>query len=232
MAKIYKYYLLALTMIILDQVVKMAIHTNMNLYEEINVIGEWFRLHYILNEGIAFGMKIDWEYSKLILTLFRLIASGAGVYLIFKYAKQGVHTGALYAGSLILAGAIGNLIDSMFFGILLDNAPYDAPFPLFYGQVIDMLYFPLFEFNWPGWLPVIGGNRFQFFSAIFNVADSSIFIGVCILLIWQKKFFPELATDEVASTYDDETTLSNEDEIHEKHNEVTSEQEANVKSSI
>ena len=180
-------------MVALDQATKLLVYYNMGFGSvgEIMVLGDWFRLHYILNEGIAFGMKLDYEYSKTFLTLFRLVASiGGGIYL-FRLAKKGIHPGALWAGSLILAGAIGNLVDSMFYGIWFDNAPYDAPFALFNGQVIDMLYFPLFDFVWPEWVPFWGGNYFQFFSAIFNVADSSIFIGVMILLIGQKKFFPE-----------------------------------------
>ncbi|MCB0497563.1 MAG: lipoprotein signal peptidase [Cyclobacteriaceae bacterium] len=189
--KYYKYFFLTLAVIAFDQLVKMLVYNNMNLYEEINVLGSWFRIHYILNEGIAFGMKMDWQYSKLVLTLFRLIASAGGAYLIVHYAKKGMHPGALWAGALILAGAIGNLIDSMFYGVWLNNAPYNAPFKLFNGQVIDMLYFPLFEFTWPNWVPFVGGQYFHFFNAIFNVADSSIFIGVVILLIFQKKFFPE-----------------------------------------
>ncbi|MEN8250368.1 MAG: lipoprotein signal peptidase [Bacteroidota bacterium] len=189
--KYYKYFLLTISILILDQGSKLLVHYNMHLYEEFNVLGDWFRIHYILNEGIAFGLKVDWAYSKVVLTLFRLVASIAGVYLLIKYAKEKIHPGALWAGALILAGAAGNLIDSMFYGIVFDNAPYGAPFAFLNGQVIDMLYFPLFSFNWPEWLPYVGGDRFHFFSAIFNIADSSIFIGVMILLIWQKKFFPE-----------------------------------------
>lgn len=189
--KYYKYYLLTLGIIILDQGAKLLVHYNMHLYEEFNVLGDWFRIHYILNEGIAFGLKADWLYSKVVLTSFRLLASGVGVFLLYKYARKNMHQGALWAGALILAGAIGNLIDSMFYGVIFENMPYDSPFAFMNGQVVDMLYFPLFSFNWPEWMPYVGGSSFHFFNAIFNVADSSIFIGVMILLIWQKRFFPE-----------------------------------------
>ena len=228
--KNYRYYFLALAVVIFDQTVKLLVHDHMNLYQEIDVIGSWFKLHYILNEGIAFGLKADWEYSKLVLTSFRFIASIVGVYLLYKYAKRGMHTGALWAGSLILAGAIGNLIDSLFYGIWFNNMPHDAPFAFMYGQVIDMLYFPLFEFYWPSWVPFFGGNYFLFFSAIFNVADASIFIGVMILLIWQKKFFPEPAkprqepvtppleegvTPELSTTLTEASSDGHEDESEE-----------------
>lgn len=221
--KNYKYYFLTVGVILLDQLVKFLVYKNMHLYEEINVIGDWFKLHYILNEGIAFGLKADWIYSKLVLTAFRFAASGVGVYLLYKYSKKGMHPGALWAGALILAGAVGNLIDSLFYGIWLENMPHDAPFAFMYGQVIDMLYFPLFDFQWPAWVPIVGGNYFLFFSAIFNVADSSIFIGVLILLIWQRQFFPEdkkvdqqeevLVTEDqpVASYSVDSTNETNEE---------------------
>jgi len=192
--KYNKYFLLTLAVILIDQASKLLVHYNMHLYEEINVLGDWFRIHYILNEGIAFGLKADWAYSKIILTVFRFAASGAGIYVLYRYARRDTRPGALWAGALILAGAMGNLIDSMFYGILFDNAPYNAPFAFLNGQVIDMLYFPLFSFNWPEWVPFVGGDYFHFFSAIFNIADSSIFIGVMILLIWQKRFFPEKKT--------------------------------------
>ena len=221
--KNYKYYYLSLGVILLDQLVKFLVYKNMHLYEEVSVIGDWFKLHYILNEGIAFGLKSDWLYSKLVLTSFRFAASGAGIYLLYSYAKKGMHPGALWAGALILAGAIGNLIDSLFYGIWLENMPYNAPFAFMYGQVIDMLYFPLFDFQWPTWLPYIGGDYFLFFSAIFNVADSSIFIGVVILLIWQKRFFPDekqaepqeemlVAEDETVTSYSQNPTNEADEE--------------------
>jgi signal peptidase II len=195
--KYYKYFILTLAVVFLDQITKLLVYTNMNLYEEFNVLGDWFRIHFILNEGIAFGMKVNWLYAKVVLTIFRLLASIGGIYLLYKYAKKHTHQGALWTGALILAGAIGNLIDSVFYGIWLDNTPYDAPFAWFNGQVIDMLYFPLFEFTWPSWFPILGGQYFLFFNAIFNIADSSIFIGVIIMLIFQKKFFPDTNKSDI-----------------------------------
>ena len=214
-----KYYLLTLAVILLDHTVKLLVHFNMDfgVNGEIKVIGDWFRIHYMLNEGMAFGMKLDWAYGKVLLTSFRLIAAFAGIYFLYYYAKKGVHSGLLWSGSLILAGAIGNVIDSVFYGVLLDNVPYNAPSPWFYGQVVDMLYFPLFEFTWPGWIPIVGGTNFLFFSAIFNVADASIFIGVCIILIFQKRFFPEKdKKDESVATF--ESVLENPDSAFAEDN--------------
>ena len=187
----YKYLLLTVAIIALDQLVKILVYSNMSINEDIPVLGQWFRLYFVLNEGMAFSLKADWAYAKTVLTLFRIVASIAGVYFMIKYIRKGFHTGALWAGALILAGAIGNAIDSTFYGIWLDNAPQDAVFKIFNGQVIDMLYFPLFDFVWPDWIPYVGGQYFHFFNAIFNVADSSIFIGSVILIIFQKRFFSE-----------------------------------------
>lgn len=189
--KVYKYFVLALGIILIDQVSKLLVHNNMYLHEEIFVLGDWFRLHYLLNPGMAFGIKWDNEFGKLALTFFRIIAMiGIAYYMVKMHAKQ-AHTGFLYCLALILGGAVGNVIDSTFYGVLLDNAPTDAPTPWFHGQVIDMLFFPIFEFNWPEWVPFVGGDYFLFFSPVFNIADSSIFIGVVIILIMQKRFFSQ-----------------------------------------
>ena len=115
---------------------------------------------------------------------------GIGYYL-WKMARRGAHNGFLLSMSLILGGAVGNVIDSTFYGVLLNNAPVDAQTPWFHGQVIDMLYFPMFDFVWPEWVPMVGGRYFEFFSPVFNIADSSIFIGVVIILVMQRKFFKE-----------------------------------------
>ena len=189
--KYSKYFLLTLLVIIIDQSTKLAVHHNMALNSEFSVLGDWFRIHYILNSGMAFGLKLDWEYGKLLLTLFRMLAMvGIGYYLIMLINKQ-VPKGLCWCIALILGGAIGNLIDSVFYGVWLDNAPWDAITPWFHGQVVDMLYFPIIQTTLPDWVPLWGGENFEFFRPIFNIADSSIFIGVALILIFQKKFFPE-----------------------------------------
>lgn len=187
--KAYKYFLLAFVVILIDQTSKMLVYNNMYLHQEINVLGEWFRLHYLLNPGMAFGIRWENEFGKLALTIFRIGAMlGIGYYL-WKMAERKAHPGFLWCMALILGGAVGNVIDSTFYGVLLNNAPANAPTPWFHGQVIDMLFFPLFEFFWPEWVPLVGGEYFLFFSPVFNIADSSIFIGVMTILIMQKRFF-------------------------------------------
>lgn len=192
--KIYKYFLIALLVICIDQASKLLVHKYMYLGETIDVIGNedyGFKLHYLLNPGMAFGLKLDNEFGKLALTIFRIFAMiGISIYLV-RLAKQGAHNGFLICMSLILGGAVGNVIDSTFYGVFLENAPYDSPTPWFHGQVIDMLFFPLFSIHWPEWIPYLGGGNFLFFSPVFNIADSSIFIGVLIILLMQKKFFKE-----------------------------------------
>lgn len=184
-----KYFLIAFLVVVIDQSSKMLVVNNMELHEEINVLGDWFRIHYLLNPGMAFGIKWNNEFGKLALTLFRIAAMiGIAIYL-HRLAKKEAHPGLLFCVALILGGAVGNVIDSTFYGVLLNNAPPDSPTPWFHGQVIDMLFFPLFDFVWPEWVPFVGGDYFLFFSPVFNLADSSIFIGVTIILIMQKKFF-------------------------------------------
>ncbi len=186
-----KYFLIALVVILIDQASKLLIHHNMYLHQEINVLGEWFRLHYLLNPGMAFGIRWESEFGKLALTLFRIVAMVGISYYLITMVKKKAHKGFLICLALILGGAIGNVIDSTFYGVFLNNAPVDSPTKWFHGQVIDMLYFPLFDFYWPEWVPVKGGEYFEFFSPVFNIADSSIFIGVATILISQKKFFAD-----------------------------------------
>lgn len=205
--KITRYFLLALVVIIFDQTVKLLVHFNMELGTpgEIDVIGEWFKLHYLLNPGMAFGLKSSHEYGKLLLTLFRLGAMvGIGYYIYYLYKKE-AKPGLLWCMGLILGGAVGNVIDSTFYGVFLDNAPLNSPTPWFHGQVIDMLFFPLFDGYYPDWLPFVGGKYFLFFSPVFNVADSSIFIGVVLILIFQRRFFKGEESGQSITNFTDST---------------------------
>jgi signal peptidase II len=189
--KILKYFLVAFIVILIDQASKILVYNNMYLHEEIYVFGDWFRIHYLLNPGMAFGIKWDNEFGKLALTIFRIGAMIGISYYLWKMAARGAHNGFLFCMGLILGGAVGNVIDSTFYGVFLSNAPANAPTPWFHGQVIDMLYFPIFDLVWPSWVPFVGGDYFEFFSPVFNIADSSIFLGVVITLIMQKRFFKE-----------------------------------------
>jgi signal peptidase II len=189
--KATKYFLVALLVIIIDQTSKLLVYKYMYIHQEVNVLGDWFRIHYLLNPGMAFGIRWENEFGKLALTLFRIVAMfGIGYYLV-KMVNKGVHSGFLFCMALILGGALGNVIDSTFYGVFLNNAPFDSPTKWFHGQVIDMLYFPLFSTTLPEWVPLRGGGEFSFFDPVFNIADSSIFIGVAIILLRQKYFFKE-----------------------------------------
>jgi signal peptidase II len=218
MAASYRYFLLAFMVIVIDQTSKMLVFNNMYLHEEINVIGDWFRIHYLLNPGMAFGIKWESEFGKLALTLFRIVAMFGISWYLIKMAERNMHTGFLWCMGLILGGAVGNVIDSTFYGVLLGNAPVDSPTPWFHGQVIDMLYFPIFEFVWPEWVPYLGGKYFEFFSPVFNIADSSIFLGVVTILIMQKKFFKEVPTLKKENT---ETTSENPDSLSAESSQNT-----------
>jgi len=202
MTKYYKYYLISLGIIVLDQIVKLVVHYNMDMgvQGQIHILGDFFKLHYLTNPGMAFGMKIDAEYGKLFLTLFRLGAMVAiGVYL-YKWIEKGINKGLLVCVAMILGGAIGNVIDSTFYGVYLDNAPFDSPTPWFYGQVVDMFYIDIWEGRLPDWIPVIGGDYMSLWP-VFNVADASIFIGVLTILIFQKSFFNQdiISSEQSAS---------------------------------
>ena len=189
--KVWKYFLIALLVIIVDQAVKLLVHFNMEmgLMGEIPVIGDVFKLHYTLNEGMAFGITIGFKYGKLLLTLFRLVAVGVIGYYIFHLYKTGVQKGLLICAALIMGGALGNVLDSIFYGIFLNNAPYDSPMIIFHGQVIDMFYLDLYEGYLPNWIPLIGGDWMSLWP-IFNIADAAIFAAVTWIIIKQKDYFP------------------------------------------
>lgn len=204
--KLIIFYLISIFVIAFDQIVKMIVHFNMvkGTSGQIMIFGDWFKLHYLTNPGMAFGMEMPFENGKMVLTLFRLVAMvGIGYYLFMLY-KKGSPKGLLICIAMILGGAIGNLVDSIFYGVLLDdNVAFDAPTPWFYGQVIDMFYIDIWEGRIPDGVPLLGGDYMALWP-VFNVADSSIFIGIAFILAYQKKYF---ANNEV----DDEVLGSAED---------------------
>lgn len=197
------FFLLALVIIALDQAVKWAVHTHMQpgLAGEIPVFGHWFKLHYTLNPGMAFGLELPEPFGKLLLTGFRLLAVGGLVYYILYLVRHCAAQGYIACMALILGGAVGNVIDSIFYGVIYKNAPFGAPTPWFHGQVIDMLYADIYEGFLPQSWPLVGGKYVSLWP-IFNVADSSIFLGVALILLFQSRFFtPEVApADSTAQT--------------------------------
>ena len=182
-------------LVIIDQVVKFSVKTTMTLGESHNVLGTWFRWCFIENEGAAFGMALGGKYGKLALSLFRIVAIGALVWFVGKLRRTGAKTGVVVGFAMILAGAIGNMIDSAFYGMIFSESTFTSVAqllpegggyaPFLYGKVVDMLYFPLFYF--PDWMPLIGGELF--FSPVFNVADSYITVAVFYLILFHWKEF-------------------------------------------
>ena len=173
-------------LVIIDQIVKMLVHANMEV-GDVNQVLSWFNLCYVENPGFAFGMELGGSWGKIILSLFRLVMIGAIIYGIAKLLKRGdVPKGVIVGAVLILAGAIGNMVDCMFYGWMLDTQ--DAGFLM--GDVIDMIHLPLFKWdNCPDFLNFLVGHDGYFFGAIFNVADAYISVAVVYLLIFQYKFF-------------------------------------------
>jgi signal peptidase II len=188
-------------LLVVDQVVKIIIKTNMTIGESIPVFGSWFQILFIENEGAAFGMKLGGRGGKLALSLFRIAAIGGLVWLLGYMRRKEAPRGVMIGFTLILAGAAGNMIDSAFYGLIFSESTYmtvatafpegGGYAPLLFGKVVDMLYFPIIDTVWPDWMPLVGGRRFIFFSPVFNIADTYITIGVLWLLIWHRKFFTE-----------------------------------------
>lgn len=185
----FKFYSISFIIIVLDQVTKLLVHFNMEMgvMGEIHLVGDFFKLHYTLNPGMAFGVELGSIYGKIFLTTFRLAAIGVIAWYLHHLISQKAHIGFLVCMALILGGAVGNVVDSVFYGVLLDNAPYNAPMAWFNGQVVDMFYLDIWEGILPNWIPVLGGQYYSLWP-IFNVADASIFMGVSFILICQKRF--------------------------------------------
>ena len=192
--------LVGIGLVIIDQVIKILVKTNMSIGENFNVIGQWFKIYFIENEGMAFGMKFGGSVGKFILSLFRIVLFGALVYWIRALLKKpGTPSGVTVGLTLIAAGALGNIIDCLFYGILFSESTYStvAEFlpagggyaPFFFGKVVDMFYFPIIDTTFPEWLPLIGGNPFRFFAPVFNFADSCVTCGALYLIFFQWKFF-------------------------------------------
>lgn len=189
MNKYLKYFGISLAVILLDQGTKMLVQAEMQygLAGQILLLGDWLKLHYTLNPGMAFGMEIGGDNGKLMLTLFRMLAIGGIAFYLASIIRKQMHSAYIMCISLILGGAAGNLIDSIFYGVWLGNAPEGSPTPWLHGQVIDMIYVDIWEGYLPDWIPVLGGQYYALWP-IFNVADATIFCSIICLLLFGGKW--------------------------------------------
>ena len=194
--------LIVVAILLIDQAIKIWVKTSMTLHESIHVF-DWFYITFIENNGMAFGMQLG---SKIVLSLFRMAAIVALTYYIWVEVKRKARTGFIVCLAMVLAGAAGNLIDCLFYGLIFNESSpyyvsYFVPFgtgyaPLLLGKVVDMFYFPLFEMDWPMWMPFVGGNHFIFFSPVFNFADASISVSVVLILLFFREDISRMTKEE------------------------------------
>ena len=208
MSKTLKIVLIVLSVLIVDQVLKIYIKTNFQYGEDVPILGaNWAYLNFVENNGMAFGLSLGGEYGKLALSLFRIVAVVFLWIYIQRLIKNNAHFGLLVSFALIFAGAVGNIIDSTFYGLIFSESFYHGGvatmFPeeggyagLLHGKVVDMLYFPVIDSHWPEWFPFWGGERLEFFKPVFNIADAAISTGVGILLVFYNRFFKEEEQDK------------------------------------
>lgn len=196
--KKYIPWIVVFLVLFIDQYTKILVKTSMMLGQSFPVMGDWFIIYFIENKGMAFGMEFSGDYGKLLLSVFRIIAVGFIIWYVGRLIKQNAKPGLIVLISLILAGALGNIIDSAFYGLIFSDSyfrvaeflPEGGGYASFlHGKVVDMLYFPIIKTTLPQWLPIKGGEEFIFFRPVFNLADSAITVGVFFLLILQKRYF-------------------------------------------
>lgn len=202
-----KPFLAVLLILLADQILKFWIKLNMSLGQEYKIFGNWAIIHFTENNGMAFGMEFGGEAGKLFLTLFRIGAVCAIGYGVVYLIKKKYHRGLIMNLSLIFAGAMGNIIDSTFYGLIFSESTYYEPAKflpagggyasLFHGKVVDMFYIPLLQGSYPLWVPIWGGQEYIFFRPVFNIADSVITLGVILILIYQKRYFKEEKKEEI-----------------------------------
>jgi signal peptidase II len=200
----YKSLLIIFLILLADQILKIWVKTHMMLGDEFIIAKNWFIIHFVENNGMAFGFELGTSFGKYILSIFRIVAVGALGWYLSTLWKRKVPFGVVLSFSLIMAGAIGNILDSAYFGLIF-NESYGKVATLFppeggyagflQGRVVDMFYFPLISGHYPLWLPFVGGQEFIFFRPVFNIADSSITIGIFIILIFYRRFFDQKKED-------------------------------------
>lgn len=187
------------SILLADQLSKFWVKTNMMLGQEFEVF-PWFIIHFTENMGMAFGMELGGDWGKLLLSVFRMLAAAGLAWYLHSLVKKGATTWAIAAISMVLAGALGNIIDGAFYGMIFSESygqvatlfPADGGYaPFLYGRVVDMLYFPLIEGHFPSWFPIWPNEHFLFFRPVFNIADSAITCGMALIIIRQKEFFGE-----------------------------------------
>lgn len=183
--------LLIFFVLLIDQASKVWVKTNMFLGQEFKIFGDWFIIHFTENNGMAFGLEFGGEFGKLALSLFRVIAVAGIGYGLHYLIKHKYHRGLILNVALVFSGALGNIIDSVFYGVIYK---YES---LFHGRVVDMLYFPLVNSHFPKWFPIWGGEELVFFRPVFNIADTAISVGVIAIMIFQKTYFKEEVKDDI-----------------------------------
>lgn len=220
LSKLTKSIIFISVILIADQILKIWVKTHMTLGEEIKILGNWFIILFVENNGMAFGFEFAGNYGKIFLSVFRIIAVIAiGWYLVKLSKKEDFPMGFVACVALIFTGAIGNIIDSAFYGLLFNHSygqvaqlfPEGGGYSTFlHGKVVDMFYFPIIQGNYPKWVPFLGGNEFIFFRPVFNIADSSITVGIFSILLFYRKYFNSPVTKEVKSN-----EITQEEEIQD-----------------
>ncbi len=219
MTKLQKGGLVVFLVLLADQTLKIWIKTHMYMGQEFPIFGNWFLIHFIENNGMAFGFEFAGQFGKIFLSLFRIVAVGGIAWFLVKLAKKNYRNGAIISLSLVLAGAVGNIIDSAFYGQIFSESttqvarlfPSEGGYASFlHGRVVDMLYFPIIEGRIPDWFPIWKGEDFLFFRPIFNIADASISIGIVLILVFYRDIFKELEKEkpeekEIEEPANDET---------------------------
>lgn len=231
MSKLQKSALIIAGVLLVDQILKIWIKTTMALGDEFPVFGDWFIIHFVENNGMAFGFEFGGEYGKMFLSLFRVVAVFAIGYYILQLVKKNIPMGFIACVALIFAGAVGNIIDSAFYGLIFNDSygqvatmfPEGGGYATFlHGRVVDMFYFPLISGVYPDWVPFLGGSDFQFFRPVFNVADSAISVGIFSIILFYRKEFSELTAKDEQPAVEEKAAADESVAAQEKENNDTS----------